>query len=192
MKALITGYPGTGKSSIAQVLKEKGHAAYDIEAMPGYMHAVDIETGVRSKLPSPVPRHWFDNVGAYDWDTEKIRQLLSAHEDIFICALADNQEQLYTSFDIIFLLLLDEIEMENRLLSRETTSYGKDQGELADILLNHHHFEKSLLDLGAYPINTTHALPEIVNEILIHATLPASRDQLNRLNYTFPCNDYGI
>jgi hypothetical protein len=169
MKALVTGYPGTGKSSIAKSLKERGYDAYDIEAMPGYMHAVDSETGVKITLPSPVPRNWFENVGAYNWDSGRILRILDEHDDVYICALADNQKELYDSFDILFLLTLDEVDMESRLLSRMTTHYGKDQGELADILMNHRHFEDSLLNLGAHPINTKCALPEIVDEILTYA-----------------------
>lgn len=163
---LITGYPGTGKSSIARELKKRGHAAYDTEAMRGYMHVESITSGKRIPLPSPVPRGWFDITGGYNWDIPRVLSLINLRDDIFICALADNQESLYDSFDKVFLLILDETELEKRLRLRTTTNYGKDAGELADILTSHRHFEQSLLARGAIGISVSKAVPEVVNEIL--------------------------
>ena len=92
MKALVTGYPSTGKSSITKELRQRRHVAYDTETMRGYMHAESIQTGARIPLPQPVPRGWFGTTGGYNWDITRVIALLNAHEDIFICALADNQE----------------------------------------------------------------------------------------------------
>jgi hypothetical protein len=173
VKVLITGYPGTGKSSVAKELQERGHAAYDTEAMRGYMHAESVENSRRIRVPSPVPRDWFDDIGNINWDIPRVTTLLNSHDDVFICALADNQEALYDLFDFIFLLTLDEIEMEQRLRSRTTTNYGKDSGELADIFVNHQHFEQSLRERGAIEISVKPALSEVVNEILGHVEGPA-------------------
>jgi hypothetical protein len=166
MKVLITGYPGTGKTSIAKALHERGYNAYDTESMRGYMHAESVQSGERIPLPSPVPRGWFSDTGEYNWDVVRVLKLLNSHDDVFICALADNQEQLYQEFDRIFLLLLDETVMEQRLRLRQSTSYGKDHDERADILLNHRHFENNLLEIGATPIQSEHAIPQVVDEIL--------------------------
>jgi 2-phosphoglycerate kinase len=169
MKSLVTGYPGTGKSSVARELQRRGHVSYDTEAMRGYMHAESIQTGAKIPLPQPVPRGWFEVIGGYNWDIPRVTSLLNTHEDVFICALADNQESLYNMFDRIFLLTLNELEMERRLCSRITTDYGKDPGELADILVHHRHFEQSLLNNArAIPVDSAHAIPEVVNEILDH------------------------
>lgn len=170
-KFLVTGYPGTGKSSIAQELKKRGYAAYDTEAMQGYMHAESIASGKRIPLPSPVPRGWFTTTGGYNWDIPRVLSLINSHMNIFICALADNQELLYDQFDKIFLLTLDETELEERLRLRTTTSYGKDFGELADILTAHQHFEQSLIGRGAVEVNVSKAIPEVVTNILQYAVL---------------------
>ncbi len=118
------------------------------------------------KLPSPVPRGWFDDVGGYNWDIPRVTQLLDSHDDVYICALADNQEILYDVLDYIFLLTLDEVELEKRLRLRNTTNYGKDAQELADIMTLHRHFEQSLLNAGAIQLNVAKNLPEVVDEIL--------------------------
>lgn len=166
MKVLITGYPGTGKSTIAKVLKARGRHSYDTEAMCNYMHAVNVHSGKRIAIPSPVPRGWFDTTGSYNWDIPRVTALLNSYEEIYICALADNQEEFYPLFDKIFILLLDEVELENRLLSRPTTPYGKDRDELADIMLLHKHFEQSLIESGAVPIDVHPSINEIVDTIL--------------------------
>jgi hypothetical protein len=170
MKALVTGYPGTGKSSVARELQKRGHIAYDTEAMHGYMHLQSVTSGKKIALPSPVPRGWFDTTGNYNWDIPRVSALLNAHEDVYICALADNQEILYDVFDCIFLLLLDEVELEKRLFLRTTTNYGKDAGELADILMLHRPFEQSLLNRGAISIDVSKAVPDVVDEILNYRT----------------------
>jgi hypothetical protein len=170
VKALITGYPGTGKSSVALELKRRGRYAYDTEAMRGYMHAESVQTGERISLPSPVPRGWFESTGGYNWDPVRIAVLLKAHDDVYVCALADNQEDFYDTFDTIFLLQLNEGDLVNRLQSRTTTTYGKDPGERADILLHHQHFEQSLLEAGAISISAKQGLTEVVNEILSYVT----------------------
>lgn len=165
---LITGYPGTGKSSVAKELQKRGRAAYDTEAMRGYMHAVSITTGRRIPIPNPVPSGWFNDTGACIWDAVKLPQLLAQPKTVFVCALADNQEAFYHLFDAIFLLVLDQTIMRHRLVLRTTCAYGKDDGELSDIFTYHRQFEQSLLAQGALPIDTDKPLPEVVNDILAH------------------------
>jgi hypothetical protein len=167
MKVLITGYPDTGKSSVAKELQRRGHIAYDTETMRGYMHTESGQTGARIPLPQPVPRGWFETPGGYNWDIPRVIALLNTYEDVFICALADNQETIYKEFDKIFLLKLEDIEMAHRLHSRTSTNYGKDPSEVADILTNHQPFEKSLLSrTSAILVNTTPTVVGVVDEIL--------------------------
>lgn len=165
MKVLITGYPGTGKSTIAKALKTRGRHAYDTEAMRNFMHAEANSTSRRIAIPSPVPRGWFDTTGSYNWDVPRVTTLIQSYKDVFICALADNQEIFYPLFDKIF-ILLDEVELEKRLRLRFTTPYGKDRDELVDILLLHKHFEQSLIENGAVPINVQPSVIDIVDTIL--------------------------
>jgi gluconate kinase len=168
-KFLVTGYPGTGKSSVANELKKLGRNAYDTESMHAYMHAESLDNGRREPLPRPVPRGWF-TTNAYNWDIIRVQQLLDAHDELYICALADNQELLYPSFDKIFLLMLDETVLQQRLAMRTTANYGKDRDELSDILLAHRHFEQSLLAQGAIPINVTASLRDVANRRFNHGT----------------------
>ena len=117
-------------------------------------------------MPSPVPRGWFAETGGNNWDIPRVTKLLVSHDDVFICVLADNQQILYDVFDFIFLLTLDDIEIENRLKSRNSTQYGKNSGELSDIMTFHHHFEQSLLNANAIEIKADKGVIEVTDEIL--------------------------
>ena len=165
MKILITGFPGTGKSSIAKELKRRGRRAYDPQSMHDYMQVENRDTGRHIKQPEKVPAGWFDTVGAYNWDPIKLEKLLQDNEDIFICSKAHNQSEFYSRFDKIFVLTLDFTELIHRLELRNGKTLGKNSDELSDILSLHNHFEQSLLNHGAIIINASKPLSNIVNEI---------------------------
>lgn len=166
MKILITGFPGTGKSSIAEELKRRGRNAYDPQSMHDYMHVGDRDTGRHIKQPESVPAGWYDNVGAYNWDLVKLEKLVQGNEDIFICSKAHNQSDFYNVFDKIFILTLDFTELLHRLNMRAGKSIGKSPEELSDIFSHKNHFEKSLINNGATEINASKPLHNIVDEIL--------------------------
>lgn len=167
MKVLITGFPGTGKSSIAHELKLRGYNAYDPEAMRGYMHLQDINTGRPVQIPEHPMRGWFDTYGAFNWDITRLTRLLgqSKAKTVFICSLADNIESLYALFDRVFVLVLDDFELENRLRSR-SKFIDTNPEMLADTLMLHRHFEQSLLNQGANAINVHANIKTVTDHIL--------------------------
>lgn len=166
MNYLITGFPGMGKSSIAKELKRRGHTAYDPQAMHAYMHVESRANGKHLTAPEEVPRGWYDKVGAFNWNTVKIENLLKSTNDVFICSMAHNQSSFYDKFEYIFVLTLDDTELMARLNNRWGKTIGKAPSELADILAKHRGFEQSLLNRGAIKINVAHTLSEIVDQIL--------------------------
>lgn len=166
MNYLITGFPGTGKSAVASELKRRGHRAYDPEKMRNYMHVEDRSSGRHIKAPADLPRGWYDNVAAYKWDPIKIQKLLDEPGDIYICSLAHNQQEFISQFSKIFLLTLDESELETRLRSRDGNALGKTLAELADIMTLHRHFEQNLINNGAVVLNTAMSVTAIVDRIL--------------------------
>jgi len=166
MNVLITGFPGTGKTAIAHELKRRGHRAYDPEHMRGFTHVEDRATGERIHAPADVPRGWYDSVGAQVWDEIKIRELLNSPEDTFVCAFTHNQELFYDLFDYVFVLTLDDAELEQRLLSRPGNKIGKTAEEMADILTLHKQFETKVLAHGAATLNAQTGTHELADQIL--------------------------
>lgn len=157
-----------GKSSIARELKRRGHIAYDPQAMHAYMHVESRVNGKHITAPDEVPHDWYDEVGAFNWNTAKIENLLKSSDDIFICSMAHNQSSFYGKFERIFVLTLDDADLVTRLNNRWGKTIGKAPSELADILAKHRGFEQSLLNRGAIKINVSHTLTEIIDQILRH------------------------
>lgn len=166
MKVLITGFPGTGKSSVALELKKRGHIAYDPQTMHGYMHTYDRKTGRKIAPPAQRPKGWYDTVGAYNWDGVKLQELLQKNEDIFICSKAHNQEQFYSLFDKIFVLTLDQTVLLHRLNLRRAPAIGKTDEELSDIFTLRDHFERSIIQQGALAIDVSKPVSTVVDSIV--------------------------
>jgi len=166
MKVLITGFPGTGKTTIAHTLKERGRTAYDPQSMSSYMHVENKMTGKHAKQPRPVPSGWYDAVADYNWDSVKLQSLIQNREDIYICSLASNQSQFYNLFDKIVLLTLDDRTHTKRLLERGGDHLGSNNLEIHDILQHKKHFERSLVNLGVIQISSAQPLDAVVDEII--------------------------
>jgi gluconate kinase len=166
VKILITGFPGTGKTSIAKELQKRGRYAYDPESMRAYMRLEDRETGRPIKMPESAPRGWYDAVGSFNWDSEKITKLLHTHETVFICSLAGNMYDFLDQFDHIFVLTLDDIELQQRL-ERRGTGLSTQDTQLADILLLHHKFEEKMsYHPKCHIVSVRPKVPEVANAIL--------------------------
>lgn len=165
MNFLITGFPGTGKTAVARELKQRGYVAYDPEAMRGFMHLESRQTGRPIHMPQEVARGWFDTTGAFNWDITRVPKLLSQDKTVFICSLANNMEDLWDKFEKVFVLQLDDVELEQRIRARgkhiDTTPEL-----LADTLMLRRHFETSLLNRGAVPINAHPATSAIADRII--------------------------
>ncbi len=163
---LITGFPGVGKSTLAKELSRRGHKAYDPEKIRGIMHVEDRSTGIHITKPIPLPPGWYDNVGAFNWDISKLEKLFKTDEDVYICSLAHNQRQHAELFSQIFVLTLDDVELEQRLRSRDEHSLGKTKDEIQDIMKLHRAFEQTLVQDGAIEVNAANPPSIIVDTIL--------------------------
>lgn len=165
-KYFVTGFPGTGKTSVATELKRRGYYAYDPETMQNYMHLEQVDTGKHIRLPDRPQRGWFDTIGNFNWDLNRIDTLLDSHEDMFICSLADNQLSILDKFDLVFVLSLDDFTLEQRLNHRDG-DLSKVPEQLADILTLHRHFEESLIDNhGAIKIDAKPSIRDVTDGIL--------------------------
>lgn len=160
---LITGESGTGKSSVADELARRGHAAYNTDDMPGLTHFV-YEDGTlvdlsKGHIEDKSELEWV-------WDAPKLTELLHSADVVFICAVTSRQHEFYDQFDKIILLTIDEPTLKRRLHTRTTNDYGKHPNEMALILAGREGFEQQMLEVGAIPVDATQPLDAVVNEIL--------------------------
>lgn len=113
VRVLITGMSGTGKSALVHELRRHGHAAYDADD-DGYAE--------------PRPH------GGWGWRLEAVRALFAESTDPVLYFAGCSEEQALLDFDLRVLLTCPERVLVERIRSRTSNPYGKDNAELERIL----------------------------------------------------------
>lgn len=167
----VTGFPGSGKTSVSAELRQRGFTSYDTDNIPGWAHLFDRHTHKPvAKKPRILPPHYYDTEAEWDWDEAKIKHLIkNTAGDAFICAVMSNQSEFYQYFDKIFVLTLDSQTMEKRLTTRAKRNFSQQPNELHDVLAKHKNFELELKNYGAIAIDATKPLKNVVDEIILHS-----------------------
>lgn len=165
---LITGVPGSGKSSVCRELTDLDYAAYDIESIEGICKMVRKDTGENFVD--------FDNadlekVKNSDWicDKDKLQELIRAQteEIAFYCITTSNTEEIIPLFTDIILLRPSPETVRKRLSNRE----GKeDMGNVKEtrewILSWKDWWENKMIEKGAVAIDANGTLKDIAQKIL--------------------------
>lgn len=164
----VTGFPGSGKTSVSTELRKRGYTSYDTDNIPGWARLIDRHTHKPvKKKPRILPPHYYDTEAEWDWDKDKIEKLISnTTGNAFICAVMSNQQEFYRYFDKIFVLILDSKTMEERLITRAKRNFSQQPNELQDVLAKHKKFEHELKQYGAIAIDATKPLVSVVDEII--------------------------
>ena len=99
---------GTGKSTLLEVLAERGHLTVDTD---------------------------YDGWTLADgrWDTTKMSGLLDREPDVLVAGTVDNQGDFYDRFDHVVLLTAPLGILIERVSSRTTNPYGQTADEQAEI-----------------------------------------------------------
>jgi broad-specificity NMP kinase len=166
MATLITGWSGTGKSTLCQELLSRDIDAIDTDAATGLCGWVDIETGINYGRECPED---FSSL-KYDWrwDSEALQKALLNHPSAFFCGNANNAFDFYCLFERVFILDLPEHTQRSRMMSRTEHDFGQDK-ETQDIVIKR---QKTLLQtavaLGAVVIDATPSPKIIADTILSH------------------------
>jgi AAA domain len=162
-KYLITGVAGSGKSTVAQALSERGYRAYDTDDLPEVTRLED--RGGRPVEWPEGPVDWSEY--AWNWQEAGLRKLLAGPGSVFVAAVVSNQARFYPLFEAILVLVADPATLRNRLLSRTENDYGKHPDELAGILSYHAELERELRSAPrAAAIDATRPLQAVVDEII--------------------------
>ena len=168
----ITGHPGTGKSTILQVLTKLGYVAYGIDEEKAASY-YDLNTDAPSvSIPLGIDRNLeWRNTNVWMIDINKVRSLPLAKgsSHTFIFCNGYNVEDVWNYCDEVIILTLNDEDTRLRLTSRTSNSFGSHPGELELAeQMGRVIYDKS----KKYPqnkihyINTAQNLDDIVNEIL--------------------------
>lgn len=165
MKYLITGVAGTGKSTLAKELRHRGYAAYDVEE--GFSYHTNRLTGERASYPTNPTPEWYENHERV-FDEKVLMNLMKKHqaEPLFICSITANQAKYYPQFDKIFLLTAPDSVVTHRLGTRTNNYFGRHPLELQRVIGRHQQFDDELKALGAQPIDSTHPIEAVADEIV--------------------------
>lgn len=164
-KFYITGVSGTGKSTAAEALAERGVHTVDLDAIEGLCRWVNKESGEIS--------HWHPGIGAeffetykYVCDRQKLIELMGDGEDVVVVGLADNWPDIQDLFDKVFLFHCDEEVFMRRIRERTNHDFGKHESEQEMIRGWYREFEKEMMAQGAVPIDASQPTDAVINRVL--------------------------
>lgn len=164
---LVTGVAGTGKTSVAEELRNRGYAAFDADA--GFSYYQDKQTGERFDRPDEPSFAWYARHERI-FDEAVLESLFKDYEGelIFICSITANQSKYYSQFDKIFLLTADNQTIMQRLKMRTNSDFGKHPVDLHRVLSGRPDFDDSVRAAGAIEIDSTRPLDKVIDQILGH------------------------
>jgi shikimate kinase len=157
----VTGMSGTGKSAVLAELARRGHRAVDTD-----------EGGYAEEVPSSTE-------GGLEqlWREDRIDALLAQHEDgvLFLSGCVANQAKFYARFDAVVLLRAPTDVILERVVSRETNTFGKSRAEQARILYDLAAVEPLLRAGATTEIDTRAPLGEVADALERLAAVAAAR-----------------
>ena len=145
MRVLVTGMSGAGKSTLVQELRRRGHAAYDAD-----------DDGFSE------PRE----DGRWGWRVDRVSKLLAADRDRPLFFAGCSEEQAVLPFDLRVLLTAPRSVLIERLRTRTTNAYGRDEAQLAQVLSDLDQVEPLLRDSADVLLETTRPPAELADRVL--------------------------
>lgn len=142
---LISGLPGTGKTSVCKELQLRGVYAVDAD------EAFSLQTN-----------------NGWMWQDKELDAELAdlTRETLFICGSASNRDEYIDRFTKIFILYVDNETLKTRLINRTNNNFGKDSAVLARQLRFNEGVKQYSTKRGRLLINANLPIAKVVDEIL--------------------------
>ena len=167
MKIFVTGISGTGKSTTAKKLEERGYKTIDIDHVPNLCAWVDNNTGEKAHISNTDgPDNKFMDENDYVCDTQKLSELVPEGETVFVFGAVGDNSDLLHMFDKAILFQCNPETMTDRLTNRDTNDFGKNPEVQERILKWRLVFDDLMLKEGAIPVNTDKPVDEVVEEVI--------------------------
>jgi gluconate kinase len=165
---LISGPPGSGKTSVGLELKRRGFRVIDTDAEWAYLG--DRKTKQPHDLPlSPnASPEWFER-NAWLWNRQAVESsLLHCREHvIFCCGGADNDAEFFGLFDEVFMLNVDWNTLKKRMTGRTNHHMGTETG--LQYLYKKFYVERDISMYDLIHINSSgHPVEVTASSIMLH------------------------
>jgi len=165
----VTGIAGSGKSTVCEELKARGHEAYDSDR-GGFSDWFDKETGEKlDRNVTPVSKAP-EFQARYQWKilSARVEELVPAATDrfVFVCGSGSNQNEIRGLFNKVIALVVDEETLRQRIIHRTTNNFGKTESEFNEILAWHKTTAATYKEFGYTIIDSTQPLAQVVDQVL--------------------------
>ena len=161
---LISGLPGTGKTTIEHELQKLGYEVINTDNEWGYDGNIETEEpDTESGGSGP---DWHKTHG-WIWSSKTVHPLLSAPRDkpLFICGGSRNESKFYDLFEKIFVLRVPDAVMRERLVARGDSNTSNEPFIKRMLAFNEDAYEHAKRINGII-IETARPLADCMKEIL--------------------------
>jgi serine kinase of HPr protein (carbohydrate metabolism regulator) len=151
---LVEGVSCAGKTTVATELERRGHHVVHGDRVLAYQG--DPVTG------APLPGHLHEH---HVWDVVEVRRIVAdrnAPRRVF-CGGSRNFAQFVDLFEVVFVVVLDQATLVQRLAARPADEWGGAPEETAMVLRLHASRED--IPANGVPIDSTRSLRAVVDEI---------------------------
>jgi shikimate kinase len=160
---LITGNPGSGKTSMAVELTRRGLTAIDTDEIAGW----ETSTGAQVSQPEHASDEWLLS-HRWVWSRARMEGTIRAHasagQHVFLCGIAVNQREMLDLFDKVFLLSLDH---ETQLARLDAPANAHRNAALrAQILDGRPVFEEEMRSAGVVTLDGRQPIAVLADRIL--------------------------
>ena len=159
---LITGNPGSGKTTIAQELTRRGLIAVDADETAHWETA----SGEPVRQPEHASDEWL--LGhRWVWSRPRIEHVIrprvAAGRHIFLCGIAMNQRDMFDLFATVFLLSIDDETQLKRLDTPDNAD--RNEAQRTQILDGRATFEREMRAAGAVVLDGGQPTADLVSRI---------------------------